>query len=183
MTTAWVLALSRSWALAVRTLIVSAVLGPAGIPFDQSALVGEHDRLDSVAEVRLGEDAGAGRDAVGELVRGRGQPPGCAPRMPSTSAAVQRSTTAPRPTLRRTSIAAPTRPAACPSCEAASGGGVRHASSPASWWRSGASSCSPARATAGIPADAVAAVIHLATAASRLVTGTVLTVDGGWTAQ
>ena len=37
--------------------------------------------------------------------------------------------------------------------------------------------------TLGCPADVAAAVIYLATSASRLVTGTVLTVDGGWTAQ
>jgi NAD(P)-dependent dehydrogenase (short-subunit alcohol dehydrogenase family) len=37
--------------------------------------------------------------------------------------------------------------------------------------------------TLGSPADVAAAVIYLATSASRLVTGTVLTVDGGWTAQ
>ena len=35
----------------------------------------------------------------------------------------------------------------------------------------------------GQPADVAAAVMYLATEASRLVTGTVLTVDGGWTAQ
>jgi NAD(P)-dependent dehydrogenase (short-subunit alcohol dehydrogenase family) len=35
----------------------------------------------------------------------------------------------------------------------------------------------------GTAADVAAAVVYLATPASRLVTGTVLTVDGGWTAQ
>jgi NAD(P)-dependent dehydrogenase (short-subunit alcohol dehydrogenase family) len=35
----------------------------------------------------------------------------------------------------------------------------------------------------GTPADVAGAVVYLATAASRLVTGTVLMVDGGWTAQ
>jgi NAD(P)-dependent dehydrogenase (short-subunit alcohol dehydrogenase family) len=35
----------------------------------------------------------------------------------------------------------------------------------------------------GSPADVTGAVAYLATAASRLVTGTVLMVDGGWTAQ
>jgi NAD(P)-dependent dehydrogenase (short-subunit alcohol dehydrogenase family) len=35
----------------------------------------------------------------------------------------------------------------------------------------------------GSPADVAAAVVYLATEASRLVTGTVLMVDGGWTAQ
>jgi NAD(P)-dependent dehydrogenase (short-subunit alcohol dehydrogenase family) len=35
----------------------------------------------------------------------------------------------------------------------------------------------------GAPADVAAAVVYLATPASRLVTGTVLMVDGGWTAQ
>ena len=37
--------------------------------------------------------------------------------------------------------------------------------------------------TLGTPADVAAAVLYLATPASRLVTGTVLAVDGGWTAQ
>jgi NAD(P)-dependent dehydrogenase (short-subunit alcohol dehydrogenase family) len=37
--------------------------------------------------------------------------------------------------------------------------------------------------TLGTPADVAAAVVYLATPASRLVTGTVLAVDGGWTAQ
>jgi NAD(P)-dependent dehydrogenase (short-subunit alcohol dehydrogenase family) len=35
----------------------------------------------------------------------------------------------------------------------------------------------------GVPADVAGAVVYLATPASRLVTGTVLMVDGGWTAQ
>lgn len=35
----------------------------------------------------------------------------------------------------------------------------------------------------GLSTDVAAAVMYLATEASRLVTGTVLTVDGGWTAQ
>ncbi len=35
----------------------------------------------------------------------------------------------------------------------------------------------------GSPADVAGAVVYLATEASRLVTGTVLMVDGGWTAQ
>jgi len=37
--------------------------------------------------------------------------------------------------------------------------------------------------TVGMATDVAAAVMYLSTAASRLVTGTVLVVDGGWTAQ